>query len=108
MKPRLTLVSAPAGFGNTTLVVAWLKEVDHRTPWLSLDEADNDLPRFLAYLSAALQLVDEEIGAPLLSALQSPRLPAIENLLTALLNEIAMRTDPLILVLDDDYLLTAH
>ena len=106
MKRKLTLVSAPAGFGKTTLVVAWLKQIDLPAAWLSLDEADNDLPRFLAYLAAAFQQVDEEIGASLRSALQSPQLPAIEKVLTGLLNEIALRTDPLILVLDDYHLLT--
>jgi LuxR family maltose regulon positive regulatory protein len=103
---KLTLVSAPAGFGKTTLVVAWLKQIDLPAAWLSLDEADNDLPRFLAYLAAAFQQVDEEIGAPVLSALQSPQLPAVEKVLTGLLNEIATRTDPFILVLDDYHLLT--
>ncbi len=105
-KRRLTLVSAPAGFGKTTLVVACLKEIDYPTVWLSLDEADNDLAHFLAYLAAAFRQVGEEISAPLLSALQSPQLPAIEKVLTPLLNEIAFRIDPLILVLDDYHLLT--
>src|SRR5512141_2823179 len=105
-KRRLTLVSAPAGFGKTTLVVDWLKQMDVPAAWLSLDEGDNDLPRFLAYLGAALQQVDEELGAPLRSALQSPQLPVVERILTTLLNEVAMRTDPLILVLDDAHLLT--
>jgi hypothetical protein len=75
-KRKLTLISAPAGFGKTTLVVDWLKQVDLPAAWLSLDEADNDLPRFLAYLAAALQQVDEEAGAPLQSSLQSPQFPA--------------------------------
>jgi LuxR family maltose regulon positive regulatory protein len=105
-KRKLTLISAPAGFGKTTLVVAWLNQIDHPAAWLSLDEGDNDLPRFLAYLVAAFQTVDEEIGAPLLSALQSPQLPAMENVLTALLNEVALRADQLILVLDDVHLLS--
>src|SRR5512133_4045922 len=100
-KHKLTLVSAPAGFGKTTLVVDWLKQVDLPAAWLSLDEADNDLPRFLAYLAAAFQQVDEELGAPLRSALQSPQLPAIEKVLTGLLNETATMADPFILVLDD-------
>ena len=90
-KRKLTLVSAPAGFGKTTLVVDWLKQIDLPAAWLSLDEADNDLPRFLAYLAAAFQQVDEEIGASLLSALQSPQLPAMEKVLTGLLNEIAIQ-----------------
>ena len=103
---ELTLIAAPAGFGKTTLVVDWLKQIDLPAAWLSLDEADNDLPRFLAYLAAAFQQVDEQIGLSLLSALQSPQLPVMEKVLTVLLNEIAFRTDPLILVLDDYHLLT--
>jgi LuxR family maltose regulon positive regulatory protein len=98
---KLTLLSAPAGFGKTTLVVDWLKQVDLSAAWLSLDKADNDVPRFLAYLAGALQQVDEEIGAPLRAALQTPRLPPMEIALTGLLNEIATRPKPLILVLDD-------
>lgn len=103
---KLTLVSAPAGSGKTTLVVAWLKQLDLAAAWLSLEDADNDLPRFLAYLAVTFQRVDEQIGASLLSALQSPRLPDLAKLLTGLLNEIALRTDPLLLVLDDYHLLT--
>jgi len=103
---ELTLIAAPAGFGKTTLVVDWLKQIDLPAAWLSLDEADNDLPRFLAYLAAAFQQVDEQIGLSLLNALQSPQLPVMEKVLTVLLNEIAFRTDPLILVLDDYHLLT--
>ena len=72
MKRRLTLVSAPAGFGKTTLVVNWLTQINLPAAWLSLDEADNDLPRFLAYLAAAFQQVDEETGA-------SPKHPRIST-----------------------------
>jgi LuxR family transcriptional regulator, maltose regulon positive regulatory protein len=104
-KRKLTLVSAPAGFGKTTLVVDWLRQVDRPAAWLSLDEAVNNLPRFMAYLGAAFQQVDEQIGASLESALQSPQPPDVQRLLTGLLNEIAARTDPLILVLDDLHLL---
>ena len=102
---KLTLVSAPAGFGKTTIVVDWLRQVDLPAAWLSLDKADNDLPRFLAYLAGALQQVDEEIGAHLHSALQSSRLPSMEMALIGLLNEIAARPKPFILVLDDYQLL---
>ena len=103
---KLTLVSAPAGFGKTTLVVAWLQQSGLPAAWLSLDEADNDLPRFLGYLAAAVHRVDEGIGASLRGVLQAPQLPAIEKILTAFLNEIALRTEPLILVLDDYHLLS--
>lgn len=67
-KRRLTLVSAPAGFGKTTLVVDWLRQINVPAAWLSLDEADNDLPRFLTYLAAAFQQVHRD-HADLLSAL---------------------------------------
>src|SRR5574339_404672 len=103
---RLSLISAPAGFGKTTLVIDWLRQVHIPAAWLSLDEADNDPPRFLSYLGAALQQVDESIGSPLQSTLQFPQPPPVENILTGLLNEIALRTDPLILVLDDYHLLS--
>jgi LuxR family transcriptional regulator, maltose regulon positive regulatory protein len=96
-KRRLTLISAPAGFGKTTLVVDWLQQVDFQAAWLSLDEADNDLARFLAYLVASLQEVDEEIGAPMLNAIQSPQLPPLEKILAGLLNQFYNRANPLIL-----------
>lgn len=103
---RLTLVSAPPGFGKTTLLVDWLHQIDTPAAWLSLGEDDNDLPRFISYLAAAFQVVDEDVGSSLLSASRSPQLPAIEKALAALLNEIALRTQPLILVLDDYHLLS--
>ncbi len=105
-KHRLTLISAPAGFGKTTLVVDWLKQANLPTAWLSLDEADNDLPRFLKYLAAAFQQVDEEIGGHLHNDLQIPRAVEVDELLPGLLNEIAGRPDPLLLVLDDYHLIS--
>ena len=74
---RLALLSAPAGFGKTTLVVDWLRQIARPAAWLSVEESDNDLARFLTYLAAAFQQVDEEIGIPLQSALQSTQLPPI-------------------------------
>ncbi len=59
---KLTLISAPAGFGKTTLVGEWLSGGQRPTAWLSLDEADSDISRFLQYLVAALQTIDAGIG----------------------------------------------
>src|SRR5258705_9667464 len=57
----LMLISAPAGYGKTTLVISWLRTINQRYAWLSLDVEDDSLPRFVAYLLAALQKVDSVI-----------------------------------------------
>ncbi len=106
---KLTLISAPAGFGKTTLVSEWLAGCQQPAAWLSLDEGDKDPARFLAYLIAALQTlalskvegIAPNIGAGLLAALQAPQAPSIESILTTLLNEITALPDSFVLVLDD-------
>ena len=118
---RLILVSAPAGFGKTTLVGDWVgnfnkdreseSQADCRITWLSLDEGDNDLTRFLAYFIAALNQIEEIeaiFGNEILSMLQSPQPPPIETLLTSLVNEIAAIPDKIIFILDDYHLIDAQ
>ena len=105
---RLTLVSAPAGFGKTTLVGGWGIGCGRPVAWLSLDEGDNDLTRFLGYLIAALQTVDAGIGEGASNALRSPQPPPTESILTALLNEIATIPDDFVLVLDDYHSIDAE
>jgi len=102
---RLTLVSAPAGFGKTTLVTEWIPHSPRCVCWYSLDEADNDLPRFLTYLIAALQMLKADFGRDALVALQAPQPPPIETLLTALVNEITQTLPEFALVLDDYHLI---
>src|SRR4051795_12426340 len=68
---KLTLISAPAGFGKTTLVSAWIAECDRQVAWLSLDEGDSDPAGFLTYLVTALRTIAPQIGAGVLAALQS-------------------------------------
>ena len=104
---RLTLVSAPAGFGKTTLVSEWLASGERPAGWLSLDEGDNDPTRFLTYLVTALQTINANIGKGMLAVLQSPQPPSSESILTALLNEIAAIPEAIILVLDDYHLIDA-
>ncbi len=98
---KLTLVAAPAGYGKTTLVSAWVAAVDLPAAWLSLDADDRDPVRFLSYVLAALQTVRPTLGRNLLTALQSPQPPPLEALLTDLLNALAALPERLILVLDD-------
>lgn len=99
----LTLVSAPAGFGKTTLVRAWLGSSGRPAAWLSLDEGDNDPVRFLAYLVAALQTVAPAVGASLPggAGAHGPQPPPSEAILTMLINDISAVSDPFVLVLDD-------
>ena len=98
---KLTLISAAAGFGKTTLASEWAAACGLPAAWLSLDEGDSDPTRFLAYLIAALQTVAPSVGQGALAALQAPQPPPPEAILTALLNDIAALPDRLILVLDD-------
>jgi LuxR family maltose regulon positive regulatory protein len=98
---KLTILSAPAGFGKTTLVSEWAAICGMPVAWLSLDEGDNDPTSFLAYLVAALQTIAANIGNGVLAILQSPQPPSIESILTTLLNEITTIPDHFVLVLDD-------
>jgi LuxR family maltose regulon positive regulatory protein len=104
---KLTLISAAAGFGKTTLVSEWVAGCERPAAWLSLDEGDNDPTRFLTYLVAALQTIMANIGEGVLGVLQAPQPPPIESILTTLLNEIATIPDHFILVLDDYHAIDA-
>src|SRR4030042_744826 len=95
---KLTLISAPAGFGKTTLVSEWIAGCGRPAAWLSLDEGDNDPTRFLTYLVAALQTLAPNIGSGAFASLQSPQPPPIESILTALLHAINTAQDHFILV----------
>lgn len=106
---KLILISAPAGFGKTTLANTWVHATREAMPssavaWLSLDESDNDPTRFLVYLVAALRQVDgvnAAIGRGTLAMLQSPQAPPQEALLTSLINDVVSFPHRIVLVLDD-------
>src|SRR3712207_6681831 len=83
---KLTLISAPAGFGKTSLASAWIADCGRPAAWLSLDEEDNNPYRFLAHLVAALQTIAPAFGAGVVASLQAPQPPPIEALLPLLLN----------------------
>ena len=86
---KLTLVSAPAGFGKTTLLAGWLDFFKHSAAWVSLDQSDNHAASFWSYLIAALQTVEPGVGASAISLVQLPQPPAIETVLAPLLNELS-------------------
>lgn len=110
---KLTLVSAPAGYGKTTLVTGWIHSLTQgggnlRAAWLSLDEADNEPERFLGYWLAAFQQVDESLGEKIQPLLSLPplRVPPARVLLDELLNELAASAFPILLTLDDYHVIT--
>ena len=107
---KLTLVSAPAGFGKTTLVTEWLAAGPgggRRAAWLSLDRADNDPVSFWTYVIAALRTVAPGVGEGALALLQAPRPPAVETVLTVLLNDLGAAAGDIVLVLDDYHVVDA-
>jgi len=101
LQRKLTLISAPAGFGKTTLISEWSAGCGCPVAWLALDEEDNDPSRFFAYFAAALQTIFTDIGKGELDLLKSAQSAPTESVLTALLNEITAIGDNFILVLDD-------
>lgn len=114
---KLTLVSAPAGFGKTTLVSEWLSAQERPVAWLSLDETDNDPVQFLIYLTAALNHMEvhdlptekyASIGQSVRSLLHSPQPPPITSLVALLINDLVRLDLPLILVLDDYQLISVE
>ena len=118
---KLMLISAPAGFGKTTLVTEWLSnlrgelqeeiQLKNRIAWLSLDEGDNDPVRFLTYFISALNSnngSEVAFGKGVLNMLQSPQPPSIETVLTSLINEIVTVSDRIIFVLDDYHLIDSQ
>ncbi|GAB4508289.1 MAG: LuxR C-terminal-related transcriptional regulator [Anaerolineae bacterium] len=105
---KLTLVSAPAGFGKTTLLSTWLAESGHPAAWLSLEAGDSDPVQFLTYMVAALQTADGSIGQTVLDALHTSQPPTLDALLTPLLNDLAALPDRLVLVLDDYHVIESN
>jgi len=111
----MSLLSAPAGFGKTTLVTEWLenlqsdsnmgKQDKYEIAWLSLDASDNNLRRFLTYFIAALQHANNGIGDTTLSMLKSSHLPPTKVMMTSLINEIDGFNNKIVFVLDDFHLI---
>ena len=102
---KLTLVSAPAGYGKTTLISDWVAHSKDQVAWLSLEEEDKNFVRFISYLVAALQQIEDGIGSDVQTITQSSQSPQVDHLITMLLNEIDACGLEFTLVLDDYHLI---
>lgn len=108
LRKPLTLISAPAGYGKTTLLSDWRARLGSEYPlaWLSLDPDDNNLARFLTYVSAALETLDPTLPQDLAPQLRLPQLPPMEELIAALVNGASTSPEDFALVLDDCHVIT--
>jgi LuxR family maltose regulon positive regulatory protein len=107
---KITLISAPAGFGKTTLLSEWIhiSELNKRIAWVSLDKGDNDPVRFWHYFVAALGGLKSSISEKALPMLHSPQPPPIESALTTLINEVTAIPDNFAVVLDDYHMVESQ
>ena len=101
LKKKLILVSAPAGFGKTTLLCDWIAHANIPVAWVSLDKRDNEPAEFLNYLIAGLQTIDGDLGTRAGDLLKSPNSPNFESILSLLINDIVSSRKPILLILDD-------
>ena len=97
----MTLISAPAGFGKTTLLSEWIPNSPRCVTWLSLDKEDHEPARFWTYFISSLQGLHSDLGKTALALLQSRLAPSITSILTTLINDIAAFPDSFAAVLDD-------
>ena len=102
---KLSLLSAPPGFGKTTLLSEWIHKKKFPAAWFSIDERDNDPISFLTYMIAALQTLDKNWGQPALELIQSPQLPALESTIFTLITSLTPIPKNFVLVLDDYHLI---
>ena len=101
LQRRVTLISAPAGYGKTILAAQWLEHLPRRAAWLSVDEQDSSLERFLRYLIAALHTVAPGLCAEVEPLLSVPTLPLAPYVADALVTALLALSEPVVLVIDD-------
>jgi LuxR family maltose regulon positive regulatory protein len=104
---KLILVSAPAGYGKTTLLSDWIIQNKIPAAWLSLDNGDNDPAVFLSYVISGIQSIHKEFGQSALRLLNSPNSPSVESIAGLLINEIIDIDQNFLLVLDDFHLINS-
>lgn len=108
LQNKLTIVTAPAGYGKSTVVSEWASTVDTPVSWISLDHSDNDSNRFWMYVIAAIQSIHPEIGSQVLALLKSPQNPPITNILGVLVNELVSLQTDIVVVLDDFHVIKSE
>jgi LuxR family maltose regulon positive regulatory protein len=105
---KLILISAPAGFGKTTVVSDWIDQNKIPTTWFSLDNGDNDPVDFLSYIISGIQSIHTAFGQSALKLLNSPNRPSVESIASLLINEILNINQNFLLVLDDFHLIKSN
>jgi LuxR family transcriptional regulator, maltose regulon positive regulatory protein len=105
---KLILISAPAGFGKTTIVSDWINQNKIPTVWFSLDKGDNDPAEFLNYIISGIQNIHKEFGQSALKLLNSPNKPSVESIASLLINDILNINQNFLLVLDDFHLISGN
>jgi len=104
---KLILVSAPAGYGKTTLISDWISQNKIPAAWLSLDNSDNDPAVFLGYVISGIQSIHQNFGKSTLRLLNSPNPPSVESITSLLINEVLNINQNILLVLDDFHLINS-
>ena len=107
-KKALTIISAPAGFGKTTLLAEWIAKTRLPVAWLSLDDGDNDPYRFLSYVIEALESIHETVGLEARQIMQSAHLVPTHIILASLINDLSRAAEPYVFVVDDYQFITEH
>src|SRR5688572_6256873 len=109
LRGPLTLVSAPAGFGKTTLIAEWRAgRAAKPLAWVALDETDSDPTRFWGYVLAALQTLDQELGNGADEMLRSPQPAPLDAVAAALVRDLTFLTDDVVLAIDDYHLIDSE
>jgi len=105
---KLILISAPAGFGKTTVVSDWIDQNNIPSAWISLDNGDNDPAVFLSYIISGIQSIQQDFGLSAHRLLNSPNLPSFEPIASLLINDLLSINQNFLLVLDDFHLIRSN
>lgn len=105
---KLILLSAPAGYGKTTVLSDWIDQFTIKTAWISLDSEENDPVNFLRYVITSIQTIKSDVGKNALELLASPNVPNLKSILSLLINDLIDNKDDLFLVFDDLHIIDSN